>query len=56
MDIRQLKLFVGTLKGKIYTISLKNGGKMRKYKKGGSQIKHIFNYLYIDVCFTFRKN
>jgi hypothetical protein len=56
MDLRQLKLFVGTLKGKIFTVSLKNGAKLRKYKKGGSFVKFLFNYMVEDVMVAFRKN
>lgn len=33
MDNRELKLFVGNSDGKLFTINLKNGAKMNKFKK-----------------------
>jgi hypothetical protein len=32
IDTRELKLFLATVKGKIFTMSIKNGAKMRKYQ------------------------
>ena len=31
IDKRELKLFVATINGKIFTLNIKNGAKMRKY-------------------------
>lgn len=35
MDSRERKLFIGTQKGKVFAINIKNGVKMKKFKKHG---------------------
>ena len=53
MDERKRKLFVGDQKGRLFSINIKNGAKMKKFKKskkkkekGGSKEKNDISSLY----------
>lgn len=42
LDQRQRKLFVGDSEGRIFTVNIKNGAKMKKFER--------HNYMISDLC------
>lgn len=41
VDSRHLKLFIGTAEGKVFSINLKNGNKMKKFQKHKTMVTDL---------------
>ena len=44
MDKREIKLFVGNSSGKLFTVNIKNGAKMKKFKKHKAMVSDVIYY------------
>jgi hypothetical protein len=44
MDKREIKLFIGTSNGKLFSINIKNGNKITKFKKHQKMVTCVLSW------------